>query len=113
GMSVAALQADALQQCLMQDDENLAHRFFERASRVVDILWRITVGSDLRIPETIGPRNARVRFINWYIAKLHKAAHYDPEVSVAFLKVANLVAPLPSIMHPRIAMRVLLGNLRA
>ncbi|MGA8593298.1 MAG: hypothetical protein WB676_01010, partial [Bryobacteraceae bacterium] len=113
GMSVAAQQADALQQCLMQDDENLAHGFFERAAKVVDIPWRIAVGSDLRIPETIGPRNARVRFINWYIAKLHKAAHRDPEASMAFLKVANLVAPLPSIMHPRIAMRVLLGNLRA
>ncbi len=60
-----------------------------------------------------GPRNAGVSFINWYIAKLHKAAHRDPEASVAFLKVANLLAPLPSIMHPRLAMRVLLANLRA
>ncbi len=78
----------------------------------MDIPWRIAVGSDLRIPETIGPRNAGTSFINWYIARLHKAAHRDPEVSVAFLKFPNLLAPLPSIMHPRMAMRVLLANLR-
>ncbi|MGA8595255.1 MAG: NAD(P)-binding protein [Bryobacteraceae bacterium] len=113
GMSAAAQQAQAFEQSLTEGDENLAHRFFERASKIVDIPWKIAVGSDLRIPETIGPRNAGARFVNWYVAKLHKAAHRDPEASVAFLKVANLLAPPPSIMHPRIAMRVLLGNLRA
>jgi 2-polyprenyl-6-methoxyphenol hydroxylase-like FAD-dependent oxidoreductase len=112
GMSAAAQQSEALQQSLTPGDDNLARRFFKRASKVVDIPWSIAVGSDLRIPETIGPRNAGVNFVNWYIAKLHKAAHRDPEASVAFLKVANLLAPPPSIMHPRIAMRVLLANLR-
>jgi len=112
GMSAAAQQSEALQQCLREGDKDLARRFFARASKVVDNPWSIAVGSDLRIPETIGPRNAGVSFINWYIAKLHKAAHRDPEASVAFLKVANLLAPPPSIMRPRIAMRVLLANLR-
>ena len=79
----------------------------------MDIPWSIAVGSDLRIPETIGPRNVGVSFVNWYIAKLHKAAHGDPKASLAFLKVANLLAPPPSILYPHIAMRVLLANLRA
>lgn len=112
GMSVAAQQSEALQKCLVAGDRDLAPRFFARAAKVVDIPWSIAVGSDLRIPETIGPRNAGVSFINWYIAKLHKAAHRDPQASVAFLKVANLLAPPPSILHPRMAMRVLLANLR-
>lgn len=112
GMSVAAQQSEALRHCLAGGDQDLALRFFARASKVVDIPWSIAVGSDLRIPETIGPRNAGVSFVNWYIGKLHKAAHADPQASLAFLKVASLLAPPPSIMHPRIAMRVLLGNLR-
>lgn len=112
GMSVAAQQSEALQQCLAGGDKDLALRFFARASKVVDIPWSIAVGSDLRIPETIGPRNAGVSFVNWYIAKLHKAAHSDPKASLAFLKVANLLAPPPSILHPRVAMRVLRANLR-
>jgi 2-polyprenyl-6-methoxyphenol hydroxylase-like FAD-dependent oxidoreductase len=113
GMSVAAQQGVALQESLASKSGDLARDFYRRAAKVVDIPWSIAVGTDLRIPGTVGPRNAGTNFVNWYIAKLHKAAHRDPEASLAFLKVANLLAPPASIMRPRIAMRVLLGNLRA
>ncbi|MBI4903454.1 MAG: FAD-dependent monooxygenase [Acidobacteria bacterium] len=111
GMSVSALEAEALDACLLIGDGNLAERFFRRAAAIIDIPWSIAVGNDLRIPQVEGPRNARVRFINWYMSKLHKAAHHDPEVVMAFQKVANLLAPPPSVMAPSIAWRVLKGNL--
>jgi hypothetical protein len=44
---------------------------------------------------------------------VHIAAHHDAQVSIAFLKVINMVAPPPSIMHPRIVWRVMKGNLWA
>ena len=112
GMSVAALEAVALAETLAQGSSDLARRFFRRAARIVDIPWSIAAGGDLRIPETIGPRNAVVNFINWYIAKLHKAAHHDPVTALAFHKVGNLLAPPLSVMDPRIVARVLWGNLR-
>jgi hypothetical protein len=59
----------------------------------------------------VGPRNAGVSVINWYIAKLHKAAHRDPVAAMAFHKVGNLLAAPESILHPRVVMRVFLGNL--
>jgi hypothetical protein len=80
---------------------------------VVDSPWSITVGADLRFPESDGPRSKAVDFINWYLSKLHKAAHRDPAASLAFLRVTNLIAPPPSVMHPKIALRVLMGNLRS
>jgi flavin-dependent dehydrogenase len=113
GMSVAALESEQLAETLAEGPGNLAKRFFARAAKVVDNPWSIAVGNDLRIPETIGPRNAGVKFINWYMAKLHKAAHQDEVPSLAFHKVANLLAAPPSVMHPRIAMRVLWGNVRS
>jgi len=112
GMSVAALEAVELAATLAESQSDLGRRFFRRAAKVVDIPWNIVVGSDLRIPETIGPRNAGVNFINWYMAKLHKAAHHDAVAALAFYKVGNLLAPPQSVMHPRIAARVLWGNLR-
>lgn len=112
GMTVAALEALALQECLESGTERLAQRFFKHAGTVVDIPWQIAVGNDLRIPQVEGKRTARTRFINWYISKLHVAARHDPEVAMAFHKVANLLAPPPSILHPRIALRVLRGNWR-
>ena len=113
GMSVAALESEQLAETLADGSGNVAKRFFARAAKVVDNPWSVAVGNDLRMPETIGPRNASVKFINWYMAKLHKAAHHDEVPSLAFHRVANLLAAPPSVMHPRVAARVLWGNMRS
>jgi len=112
GMSVAALEAMELQAALAESSGNLARSFFRRAAKVVDTPWSVSVGNDLRMPETVVPRNAGVNFINWYMAKLNKAAQKDPVPAMAFFRVANLLAPPPSVMHPKVVWRVLLGNLR-
>jgi 2-polyprenyl-6-methoxyphenol hydroxylase-like FAD-dependent oxidoreductase len=112
GMSVAALQAVELEKSLTASGDDLAKIFFRRARKVVDIPWSIAVGSDLRIPETVGPRTMYVRIINWYMSRLHQAAHADAIASLAFHQVGNLLAPPPSVMHPRVAVRVLSRNLR-
>jgi hypothetical protein len=111
-MSVAALEAAELDRALKEGQANLARRFFQRAARVVDIPWSIAVGNDLRMPEVVGPRNAGVSFINWYMAKLLRAAHHDPALALAFHRVANLLEPPPSILRPGNVMRVVWGNLR-
>jgi len=112
GMSAAALESVELSETLAGGTHDLAQRFFRRAAKVVDIPWAVAVGNDLRMKETIGPRNAGVNVINWYLSKLHHAAHRDPVPALAFHRVGNLLAPPPSVLHPRIAWRVLLGNLR-
>jgi 2-polyprenyl-6-methoxyphenol hydroxylase-like FAD-dependent oxidoreductase len=96
GMSVAALEAVQLAETLAGGSDNLATRFFRRASKVVDIPWAVPVGNDLRMKETVGPRNAGVNIINWYLSKLHKAAHHDPVPALAFHRVGNLLEPPPS-----------------
>ena len=53
-----------------------------------------------------------VRFVNWYLGRLHVDAHEDPVVAVAFQRVMNMLAPPPSVLRPRIALRVLRGNVR-
>jgi 2-polyprenyl-6-methoxyphenol hydroxylase-like FAD-dependent oxidoreductase len=112
GMSTAALEAMELQAVLRKGTEDLARRFFRRAAKVVDIPWSMATGSDLRVPETTGRRTFAIKAINAYISRLHKAAHHDPAVALAFHKVGNLLAPPPSILAPQIALRVLWGNLR-
>lgn len=111
GMSVAALEAFALSACLEVGEAQLARRFFRRAAAIIDTPWSTAVGNDLRFPAIAGPRTAMARFINWYLERLHRAAHRDGEVSLAFLRVANLLAPPPSILRPAIVWRVLRGNL--
>jgi 2-polyprenyl-6-methoxyphenol hydroxylase-like FAD-dependent oxidoreductase len=111
GMSVAALEAVELDATLRKGSTDLARRFFARAAKVVDTPWAVAVGNDLRMPETIAPRSAAVNLVNWYLAHLRRAAHHDPTLAVAFMKVANLVATPASVLHPRLVLRVFLGNL--
>lgn len=111
GMTVAAQEALALDACLRHGDQKLSQRFFRAASAIVDIPWNIAVGNDLRHPMVKGERPAMVRFINWYIGKLHMAARYDASLTTAFLHVANLMEQPPTLLKPSIVARVLKGNL--
>src|SRR4029453_6107016 len=62
GMSVAALEALALRDCLRDGPgAGLATHFFAEVARIVDIPWGIAVGSDLRFPWIHGARSARAR----------------------------------------------------
>jgi len=111
GMTVAAQEAVSLQQCLGAGEAGLAQRFFAAACVAIDTPWDIAVGNDLRHPGVQGPRSAKVRFINWYIGKLHMAARHDAALANAFVRVANLEAPPPSLLSPANVWRVICGNL--
>ena len=78
--------------------------------KLIDIPWQMAVGSDLQHPAVAGKRTAQVRFINWYLAKLFQAAQHDAVLATRFLEVANLMKPPPSLMEPRIAVRVWKGS---
>ncbi|MBV9456516.1 MAG: hypothetical protein JO141_03210 [Bradyrhizobium sp.] len=112
GMTVVAQEALALRKCLRAGSNGLARRFFKAAAKIVDIPWDIAVGNDLRHPQVKGARPPMLRFINWYIGKLHLAATLDPALAMAFLKVANLMTPPSSLLTPAIAWRVCRGNRR-
>ena len=111
GMTMAAQEATLLHDCLKAGEADLARRFFTAASGAIDTPWDIAVGNDLRHPKVQGTLPAKVRFINWYIGKLHMAARYDGALANAFLRVANLEAPPTSLLSPANAWRVICGNL--
>lgn len=111
GMTVAAQEAALLQQCLEAGDADLARRFFAAARDAIDIPWDIAVGNDLRHPKVQGRRSLKVRFVNWYIGKLHLAARHDARLATAFLRVANLEAPPTLLLGPANVLRVIRGNL--
>ncbi|MFZ0546503.1 MAG: FAD-dependent monooxygenase [Candidatus Promineifilaceae bacterium] len=112
GMTSAALQAAELDGLLAEktSQEGIARAFFRRAAKVIDIPWQLAVGEDFRFPQTTGPKPAGTDFINRYVARVHRATLHDEVVGEAFLKVMNLMAPPPSLFHPRIVWRVLRGR---
>jgi 2-polyprenyl-6-methoxyphenol hydroxylase-like FAD-dependent oxidoreductase len=109
GMTSAVLQAFELDKLLAKRSslDGLALAFFKRAAKVIDIPWQLAVGEDFRFPQTTGPKPPGTDFINRYIVRVHRATLHDEVVGLAFLKVMNLMAPPPSLFHPRIVWRVL------
>jgi 2-polyprenyl-6-methoxyphenol hydroxylase-like FAD-dependent oxidoreductase len=107
GMTVAALEALTLRRHLGRGTPPEPRRFFADLARVVDVPWEIAAGGDLVFPEVQGRRTAKGRLLNAYIARLHAAAAGDAGLAGAFVRVAGLVAPPQTLMHPRVVVRVL------
>jgi 2-polyprenyl-6-methoxyphenol hydroxylase-like FAD-dependent oxidoreductase len=112
GMSVAALEAKALDECLAAGLDGLASRFFSRAGKIIDIPWLIATGEDLRFPQVEGKRPTGFRLVSRYLERVHAVASEDPVVCRKFFDVLNLFASPVSLMSPRIAWRVLVRPAR-
>jgi 2-polyprenyl-6-methoxyphenol hydroxylase-like FAD-dependent oxidoreductase len=120
GMTVAALQAEALRGCLLRggpharmDAADLAPRFFKAAAKPVDVAWRLALGGDLAVPEVAGRRTAADRAMIAYIGRLQAAASVDPVVGETFLRVAGFLLPPTRLGTPAFALRVLRAARRA
>ena len=112
GMSVVALQAEALRDSLAGGDRDLARRFFRAAAKPIGMAWRLTVGSDLALPQVKGPRPLPVQVINAYVNRALIAAERDRAVAERFFRVATLQDPPMRLFRPSTALRVLLVNPR-
>jgi 2-polyprenyl-6-methoxyphenol hydroxylase-like FAD-dependent oxidoreductase len=106
GMTTAAMAALWLRTCLAAGARGLTRRYFRGVRRIIDVPWAITVGNDLRFPHVDGARTRRIRILNAYLPRLHRAASIDPVVGRTFLRVANFLSPPQALISPRILWRV-------
>ncbi|MET0390950.1 MAG: FAD-dependent monooxygenase [Polyangiales bacterium] len=107
GMTVAALEAQALHDCLQAGEAQLGARYFRQVAKLIDVPWSIVVGGDFAFDGVEGKRPRGWRITNAYMSKLQAVAAEDREVSYAFLRVIHLVAPPSLLLSPRILWRVL------
>lgn len=107
GMSVAALESVTLRRHLRAGTMPRARKFFADVAKNIGEPWEVSAGADLGYAGVEGRRTPKVRMANAYIARLHKAAVHDAELTNAFMRVAGLVEPPQSLLRPRTALRVL------
>jgi 2-polyprenyl-6-methoxyphenol hydroxylase-like FAD-dependent oxidoreductase len=112
GMTVAALQAQALHQCLQRGANGLAQRYFRAAAKPIGVAWRFAVGGDLNLPEVEGARPLSLRLTNRYVDRLQAAAESDLAVAEQFMKVVALVDPPTRLLKPQMMIRVAAASLR-
>ncbi|MGB3483230.1 MAG: 2-polyprenyl-6-methoxyphenol hydroxylase-like oxidoreductase [Mycobacterium sp.] len=112
GMTVAALEALILRDCLRGGLCELPERFFAAAAKSIRVAWQMAVGSDLALPEIEGARPLSMRLTNAYLDRVLRAAESDVLVAQEFLRVTGMVSPPSRLVHPAVVSHVVRANLR-
>ena len=111
GMTVAALEAELLQQCLHQGTDQLQRRYFRAAAKPIGNAWQLATGADLSLPEIDGPRPLSVRIANQYVNHLQAAASSNALVAQRFTRVMGMIDAPRRLLRPEVAARVAAGGL--
>jgi 2-polyprenyl-6-methoxyphenol hydroxylase-like FAD-dependent oxidoreductase len=112
GMTVAAIEAKTLGDCLRAGDAELPRRFHRAAAKTIRVAWQTAVGSDLALPDVPGRPSLSMRLTNAYTDRVLRAAEVDPVVTRDFLRVVGMVCPPARLVHPAIMVRVARGQRR-
>jgi 2-polyprenyl-6-methoxyphenol hydroxylase-like FAD-dependent oxidoreductase len=112
GISVAALEALILRDCLRRGDDELPRRFFRASAKKIRGAWQTAVGSDLALPQVAGPRPLSTRIMNAYIDRVLVAAETDPAVMQQFLRLLGMLDEPTSLLRPSLMFRVARANWR-
>ncbi|PAE44223.1 NAD(P)/FAD-dependent oxidoreductase [Bacillus sp. 7884-1] len=111
GMSIAILEALALQKLLQKHKDELPlipAAFHKKAAKIISPIWNMVITEDFRYPSTNGKRPVGLLFQQWYARKIFLLSSQNKEVYDAFVKVMNLVRPISSLMTPSIIKSVLI-----
>jgi 2-polyprenyl-6-methoxyphenol hydroxylase-like FAD-dependent oxidoreductase len=106
GMTVAAIEATVLRECLRRGERGLPRRFFRASAKKVRVAWQTAVGSDLALPEVVGPRTPSMRITNAYLDRVMSAAETDPLVAGQFMRVIGMIDPPARLLRPTILRRI-------
>jgi hypothetical protein len=105
GMTMAALQALALRDCLDSGDAGLARRFFASAAQFIAQAWARNRSAE-RMPVATGRWPLRKRLRSKIIEVSLAAASHDPAVAESLLRVAHLVDPPSQLNNPTFLLRI-------
>ena len=117
GMTVSAVEAERLAAMLAgaRRDGGLAPdfgpRWFHAIAPAIDGAWNAVSIEDLRFPELADRRPVRMRPLQWYITRVHRATHRSAAVTDQFYRVMNVLDPPTALFRPRILADVLFGGL--
>jgi 2-polyprenyl-6-methoxyphenol hydroxylase-like FAD-dependent oxidoreductase len=112
GMTLAALEAAALRECLRDGLADLPRRYFRASAKPIGVAWQMVASSDLAFPEVAGRRSRwmriATRLVDWAMA----ASESDLVVAVRFFRVNSLIDSPIRLLHPVFLYRVAAVNLR-
>jgi 2-polyprenyl-6-methoxyphenol hydroxylase-like FAD-dependent oxidoreductase len=111
GMTMAALQAAALRDCLQGGDAGLARRFFADSAQPIGQAWARNQSAE-RPPAVRAKRSIRAGLRGRVAAATLTAASSDAVVAERLLRVAHLIDPPARVNDPRLLPRIIAANAR-
>ncbi|TDO17829.1 2-polyprenyl-6-methoxyphenol hydroxylase-like FAD-dependent oxidoreductase [Mycobacterium sp. BK086] len=111
GMTVAAMEAVVLRQCLRVGDRDLPRRFFRASAKTIGVAWRNATNADLSLPQVAGKRTLATRINNRFSDWVLTAVETDLVVTSQFLRVLGMLDSPTQLMRPTILARILRANL--
>jgi 2-polyprenyl-6-methoxyphenol hydroxylase-like FAD-dependent oxidoreductase len=112
GMTMAALEALALRDCLRAGRADLARRFFRAAAEHVGPVWARNQANDGSGSSTHNSRSVSRRLKRWTVHAVLQAASTDVTVAEQLLRVNNLVDPPARLQNRALLPRILFAKLR-
>jgi 2-polyprenyl-6-methoxyphenol hydroxylase-like FAD-dependent oxidoreductase len=110
GMTIAAIEATVLRDCLHRGQRALPRRFFRASAKKIRVAWQTAVGSDLALPEVVGPRPLSTRISNAFLDRVMTAAETDLTVAGQFMRVIGMIDPPTRLLRPSIVLRIAQAN---
>jgi 2-polyprenyl-6-methoxyphenol hydroxylase-like FAD-dependent oxidoreductase len=111
GMTIAAMGALALDECLREQKNGLrgfSKLFQKRLTNVTAAPWMLATSEDYRYRETEGGSpNLSTRFMHSYMDKVLKLATFDSEVREVLLQAFGMLVLPTALFRPKILKRVL------
>jgi 2-polyprenyl-6-methoxyphenol hydroxylase-like FAD-dependent oxidoreductase len=113
GMTVAAIEADLLDQFFQQHPFSMGmsgqtRRLQKQLAKAHRDAWTLSVSQDDRYRSTQGKQsNVATHFMTWYSDQLQKLVVEQAEVQIAMMEVMHLLKPLNVLFQPFIMSRVI------
>jgi 2-polyprenyl-6-methoxyphenol hydroxylase-like FAD-dependent oxidoreductase len=120
GMTTAALGAITLDRCLRRsgwgkhpvERTGLAARFQRQLARTLHTSWLLATSADTATVRNAGDGRRSTRLIHAYMDQLYLVTRRNRRVALARYRVAHLVSPPISLLHPGVALPVIANWVR-
>ncbi|MGO9509153.1 MAG: FAD-dependent oxidoreductase [Mycobacterium sp.] len=113
GMTIAALEALTLRDCLRSGNAQLAQRYFHAAARYISATWAANKASSRVTSPARDRSSTRHRLKGWVAKAALTASAHDVVLTERFLRVTHFIDPPSRLQDPALIPRIAWGNLRA
>lgn len=114
GMSIAVLEALALQRILSENNASLQGvitDFHKKTAKIIAPIWNMVLIEDFRYPNIVGKKPPGLIVQQWFSKNIFLLSAQNQHIYDTFIKVMNLVKPTAILMHPKIILSVIKRNL--